>query len=183
MVAVLVARLLAIHDGLSAAGIEHAFGGAIALAYCTAEPRGTRDIDVNVFIDHDRAQRALDALPPDVATPENALAMIERDGQTRLWWEDTPIDLFFDMLPIHRQAARNRRIVELGGQEIPVLGPIELVVFKAMFDRTKDWADIEAVMAADAVHIPAVIEALAELLGPDDSRIDRVRESYERTKR
>src|SRR5262249_41808856 len=43
---VLAERLIAIHDSLDAAGVPHAFGGAIALAYCTEEPRGTRDLDV-----------------------------------------------------------------------------------------------------------------------------------------
>ncbi len=42
-------QLLAIHDALDAARIPHAIGGAIALGYCTLEPRGTRDVDVNVF--------------------------------------------------------------------------------------------------------------------------------------
>jgi hypothetical protein len=49
-VSVLAQRLLAVHAALDDAGLPHAFGGAIALAYCTLEPRGTRDIDVNVFI-------------------------------------------------------------------------------------------------------------------------------------
>ncbi len=34
---VLAKRLLAIHDALSSARVPHAFGGAIALAYCTIE--------------------------------------------------------------------------------------------------------------------------------------------------
>lgn len=55
----LAQRLLAVHDALDAAELPHAFGGAIALAYCTEEPRGTRDLDVNVFVDPTRARRSL----------------------------------------------------------------------------------------------------------------------------
>ena len=40
--------IVAVHEHLSAAKVRHAFGGALALAY-VAEPRGTVDIDVNVF--------------------------------------------------------------------------------------------------------------------------------------
>ena len=40
--------VLAVHDHLIGAGVEHAFGGALALAYY-AEPRATADVDVNVF--------------------------------------------------------------------------------------------------------------------------------------
>lgn len=31
---------------------------------------------------------------------------------------------------------------------MPVLGPTELATFKAMSDRTRDWADIEAMLVA-----------------------------------
>lgn len=43
------AKLLTAHNALAAAGIDHAFGGAIALAYCTGEPRATADLDINIF--------------------------------------------------------------------------------------------------------------------------------------
>jgi hypothetical protein len=36
----LAKRLIDIHDALTAADLPHAFGGAVALAYCTQEPRG-----------------------------------------------------------------------------------------------------------------------------------------------
>ncbi len=71
-------RLLEIHDALSDAGLPHAFGGAIALAYCTQEPRGTRDLDVNVFIDPARAGEVFAALP-DAVTVTDAE---RRDGRT-----------------------------------------------------------------------------------------------------
>ena len=45
----LVEKVLALSEALTAAGVDHAFGGAIALAYCTEDPRGTRDVDVNAF--------------------------------------------------------------------------------------------------------------------------------------
>ena len=40
---------------------------------------------------------------------------------------------------------------------MPVLDCASLVIFKAFFDRTKDWADIEAV----AVATPEDVEAAA----------------------
>ena len=56
----LTERIVALHAALHGADIPHAFGGALALAFCTAEPRGTQDIDVNVFLSnhpfHDHAE-------------------------------------------------------------------------------------------------------------------------------
>jgi hypothetical protein len=49
-VTTLVEKVLALSEALTAAGVAHAFGGAIALAYWTEDPRGTRDVDVNAFV-------------------------------------------------------------------------------------------------------------------------------------
>lgn len=173
----LPARLLAVHDALETARIPHAFGGAIALAYCTMDPRGTSDIDVNIFVPAAESTTALRALPPEVVVPETAAATIADDGQMRLWWADTPVDVFFDYAAIHVEAGRHRRMVPFAGAEIPVLGPEELVVFKTMFDRTKDWADVEAVIAAGTVDLATVRRLLTDMVGPHDHRLARLAEA------
>lgn len=167
-------RLLRLHGALDHAALPHAFGGAIALAYATEEPRGTRDLDVNVFVPAAQAARVLRALPDGVRHGEADREALERDGQRRLWWDDTPVDLFLDYAPLHARAARNRRSVPFGGREIPVLGPVELAVFKAAFDRTKDWADIEAMVAAGALDHAAALAVLVEVVGADDHRVTRL---------
>jgi hypothetical protein len=174
-------RLLALHRSLEDAGVPHAFGGAIALAYCTLDPRGTIDIDCNLFVPAADPAPALAALPEGIARPDGLTTVIERDGQVRLWWEETPVDLFFDYAPIHSQAARNARTVPFDGTQIQVLGPIELVTFKVMFDRAQDWADIEAVYEARAADPEAVRAALSELLEPDDARLERLTDVERRT--
>lgn len=176
----LAERLLAIHHGLEAADLPHAFGGAIALAYWTADPRGTSDIDVNVFAPAENAQAALDALPAGVERGSETAERIAEEGQIRLFWERTPIDLFFDYVPLHEDAARHSRDVPFAGEQIPVLGPVELAVFKAMFDRTKDWADIEAMLGAETLDVAAVREQLERLVDADDPRFDRLDESLRR---
>lgn len=135
---------------------------------------------MNVFVPHAEASRALAALPDAIEQPPETEATIVRDGQVRLWWEKTPVDLFFNTVPVHEQAAEHARKVRFAGHEIPVLGPVELVVFKAMFDRTKDWADIEAVVAARTVDLDAVRAALAGMLSSDDVRFARLDEAVRR---
>jgi hypothetical protein len=63
---------------------------------------------------------------------------------------------------------------------IPVLGPIELTVFKVMLDRTRDWADVEAMVAASTVDLDVVRATLATLLEPGDTRFDRLTEAVRR---
>jgi hypothetical protein len=176
----LAEKLLRIHEGLERSGVEHAFGGAIALAYWTEDPRGTSDIDVNLFTSNREPRAALDALPDGVAYDERSIDAIERDGQIRLFWEDTPIDLFFSNLPIHDEAERHRRQVQFQDVEIPILGPLELALFKVMFDRTRDWADIEAMLEAGSLDVDALRELIASLTGGEDPRFARLDDAVRR---
>ena len=173
-------RLVALHRALARRRIPHAFGGAIALAYWTLDPRATSDIDVHVFIPAADAGRLLRALPPEVAQPEGTEEAIARDGQIRLWWDETPVDLFFDYVPLHADAARNRKTVPFADTRIPVLGPVELAAFKALFDRTRDWADIEAMVAAGNLDVDGVRDELELLTGKEDQRIARLKEALRR---
>lgn len=176
----LAERLVALHRALARRRIPHAFGGAIALAYWTLDPRGTSDIDINIFVPAGACERALRALPDGIAQTPGTAAAIAADGQIRLWWEDTPIDLFFDTLGVHTDAARHRRTVPFSSTRIPVLGPVELAVFKAMFDRTRDWADIEAMVAAATIDLDAVRATLLTMLAADDPRFTRLDEAQRR---
>jgi hypothetical protein len=169
-------KLVALHRSLGRARLPYAFGGAIALAYWTRDPRGTNDIDVNIFVPASEPGRALAALPDGVVRPPGVAEAIERDGQVRLWWDGTPVDLFFDYDPVHSEAARNRRTVPFEGVRIPVLGPVELAVFKVMFDRTRDWADIEAMAERGTLDFDAVRSSLGRMLDGDDPRFARLAE-------
>lgn len=170
----LVEKLLAIHDSLAEASVAHAFGGAIALAYCTEEPRGTRDLDVNIFIDAIKARATLACLPQGVTVTEEDIARVERDGQARLDWDGTPVDVFLNNLPLHQAVAAAVVWVPLAGRDIPVLDCASLAIFKAFFDRTKDWADLEAIAQATPEDIDAAAATIAELAGPDDPAVRRL---------
>lgn len=171
----LAERLLAVHDALERADLPHAFGGAIALAYCTQEPRGTRDLDVNVFVAPARAGEALAALPDGVSVRAADVEVATREGQVRVWWQDTPVDLFFDIHSFHAEVARDVRSVPFEGSTIPVLDCTALAVFKALFDRTKDWADIEEIVAAGALERPRALAWLERLLGADSAQLARMK--------
>lgn len=180
----LAERIAELHRALERADVPHAFGGALSLAFWTRDPRGTDDIDVNVFVPDSEAASVLSVLPGGVRVPDDADQVIARDGQTRLWWEDVAVDLFFNNLPVHEDAARHRRTVPLSeGVEIPVLGPTELAVFKAMFDRTRDWADIEAMIAAKTLDLDEMRRVLLTMLPEDDPRFARIDEAVRQARR
>ena len=170
----LVDKLLAIHDSLNEASIPHAFGGAIALAYCVEEPRGTRDLDVNIFVDSAKAGPTLACLPAGVMVTGDDVAKVERDGQARLDWDGTPVDVFLNNVPLHQAVAAAVVWVPLTGREIPVLDCASLAIFKAFFDRTKDWADMEAIAQATPEDIDVAAATISELVSPDDPALKRL---------
>lgn len=167
-------KMLTIHAALADAGIGHAFGGALALAWCTQQARGTIDLDVNVFLGPPHTDEAVAALPADVVVTADDRALLVRDGQARLWWGTTPIDLFLNTTGFHEELATRVRWEPFAGRDLPFLACGDLAVFKAFFNRTKDWADLEAMRDAGALDVPTVVGTLARFLGADDERVLRL---------
>jgi hypothetical protein len=169
----LAARVVAIHRAL--VRVPHAFGGALALAYY-AEPRATIDIDLNVFVPASEVDRVAKPLGRIGVSIDDADAeLIERDGQARLMWDETPIDLFFAYDPFHDAAAEARRDVPFADTTIPILSAEHLVVCKTIFNRAKDWVDIDALLALDtAVDTAEVLRWVGRIAGDTDPRYDRI---------
>lgn len=168
-------KMVAIHLALDAAAIPYAFGGALALAWCTEQARGTLDIDLNLFVGVDEVPRALAALPPDVTWTDDDLSQLRADGQARLRWDDTPVDVFFNTTEFHERAASRARVEPFAGHHMPFLACRDLAVFKAFFDRTRHWADLEAMAEAGTLDVSAVAGVLVVYLGAGDDRIARLR--------
>ncbi|MCU1427670.1 MAG: hypothetical protein JWL83_1670 [Actinomycetia bacterium] len=168
-------KIVSIHHALDAADLAHAFGGALALAWCTERARGTIDIDVNVFVDVSRAAEVATAFPRGVTRIAADIATMEHDGQVRLWWDTTPVDVFLDTTEFHTQAGQRVRWESFGGFDMPFLSCSDLAVFKAFFNRTRDWADLEEMAAIGTLDVDRVIGVLTRYLGSDDERIDRLR--------
>lgn len=166
-------KIVAIHRQLTLAKTPHAFGGALALAYY-AEPRATIDIDLNLFVAptlYPTVERELAKLGVgDGATPE----MVERDGQCRLRWGDTPVDLFFAYDAFHHEMSRATRSEPFGNTRIPILAPEHLLVCKAIFNRPKDWLDIEQMLVCvEDLDMDAIHAWLERIVGEDDPRRER----------
>lgn len=170
----LVEKILAIGDALTVAQLEHAFGGALALAYY-ATPRTTQDIDVNVFVgvaDQERIRACLEPLGVDRWPQKRVL---ERDAQYRARWDQTPIDVFLMTLPLHEAMRRERRRVPFGDREIWILAGEHLAICKALFNRSRDWVDLEEMSLTGGTDLAIVEAFLVDHLDEHDERISRLR--------
>jgi hypothetical protein len=171
-------KIVALGHALADAPIPHAFGGALALAYY-ATPRGTQDIDVNVFVRVSEAERVLRVLAPlGIATGgARERKEIRERGQVRLRWQHTPVDLFFSYDPLHDRCLERTRTVPFGeGARLSILSAEDLVIFKALFDRPKDWNDIAEVLYARGAEFDEAytLEWLRRILASDDARLLRL---------
>lgn len=166
-------KVLAIHRSLDA--VEHAFGGALALSYY-AEPRATHDIDLNVFVTPDRVVEVLAALRPEgVEADDAAIERLGRDGQGRVWIGRTPLDLFFAYDPFHEATRAASHLVPFLEVEIPVISATHLTVCKAVFDRPKDWVDIDAMLDMGApIDAGEALRWVGRIAGDTDRRFDRL---------
>ncbi len=159
--------------------LPHAFGGALALAYY-AEPRATQDIDLNVFLQVEHAEAVLLVLAEigadlDSVAVRNGAQQALDDGQLRVFWGRTPVDLFFAYDPFHEAADQAKRDVPFADGQIQVLAPEHLIVCKVVFNRPKDWVDIDAICSAGTrVEIAEVLRWVGRILGDDDPRFNRV---------
>lgn len=175
-------KIVAIHGQLTRAKTPHAFGGALALAYY-AEPRATIDVDLNLFVPPSSyldIERDLARIGVGNGVD---LGVVERDGQCRLRWGNTPIDLFFAYDALHVAMRLATRSEPFGETKIPVLAPEHLLVCKAIFNRPKDWLDIEQMLVCvDDLDLAEVRAWLARIVEADDPRrehFDRVTEACE----
>ena len=159
---------------LRAAAIDHAVGGALALGFY-AEPRGTLDVDLNIFVDADAPGEALDALSAGgiVVDRDRATAAIASRGDLFLRHRGCRLDLFFNSIPFHASVSRRTREVHLLGARVPILAPEDLIVLKLLFHRHKDVVDIERIVAAGtALDWPYIRHWLIECVGKDDARME-----------
>jgi len=168
-------KVLALHEAFTAARLPYAFGGALALAWCTRRARGTIDIDVNVFVGAARSRAVFAALPGEVRWEDADVIRCERDGQVRIWWGTTPVDLFTNTTDFHAGAADRCIVHEFAGARVPFLACADLAVFKAFFNRPRDWADLDEMRAAGTLGGDHVLGVLVRYLGGDDERVGRLR--------
>ena len=170
----LAQRVLAIDTALG--GIPHAFGGALALAYY-AEPRATIDIDLNLFVPVERFSDVADPLHRlGVSSDDPSVAaLVSRDGQARAMWDSTPIDLFFAYDPFHEAAGAARRTVPFADRTIPILSAEHLMACKVVFNRPKDWVDIDSMLSGDPdLDASEVLRWVGRLTGDEDPRYNRI---------
>jgi len=153
---------------------QYALGGAIALGYW-GTPRGTIDVDVTLFLPPERPTECIGLLQ-DIGcefSSAEARASLGEHGFCRVTFAGLRVDVFLPIAPFYEAAFARRRQVELDGQSVMIWDAESLAVFKLMFFRRKDLADIEQVLRAQDTQFDLawVREQLAAMYGARDPRL------------
>jgi hypothetical protein len=173
----LTPKIIWLHEMLESVGIPHQFGGAIALIWYR-NPRATTDIDINLTLPPAAAEPVLEMMARlGVAIGPDDRVVIARDGQARLDWDGSYLDVFFATTDFHFEMAELARLVRFGPVDIPILAPEHLIVCKAVFDRPKHWLDIDEMLRWGTVlDTDLTLGWVAQFLGPEAPPLVRLRE-------
>lgn len=165
-----------VYEALSRARMSCAIGGAIALGF-HGEPRGTKDVDLDVFIGAERYEELFDVLERAGCVVDRDRCRVEaREGRTIVVSKDGfRIDVFVPTIPFYAEAEATRVVVTLRGREVAILSAEALCVFKLLFFRPKDLLDLEKVVALRqaALDDAYVRGAIVGMVGEDDDRVRR----------
>jgi hypothetical protein len=161
-------------NALDAARIPYAIGGAIAYGLW-GDPRGTHDVDIRLFVDHDGLEGALDILErAGVTLDREAARRADAEGDVIVGWCDgLRVDLFTPSIPFSWEAMRTR--VRLDGPLGPAsyLSAEAISIFKLLFFRSKDLVDLEKLVAVQGGDLDSayVRRWMVDMMEADDPRV------------
>jgi hypothetical protein len=164
---------------LEAANCDYALGGAIALGFW-AEPRGTLDVDVTLYLpldDPHGCMRLLEHIGCDFDRRKTE-AMLSEHTFCQVQLLGMRLDVFLPMSAFYEPAKTRRREVPMGRRHAYVWDAETLCVFKMMFFRRKDLVDIQSILRSQGASFDRqwVERSLIELYGQRDPRINQWRE-------
>jgi len=161
---------------LDAARVPYAIGGALALAIAGV-PRGTADVDVNVFVPEARLPEVIAALQTQGVEIDagSAAAQARTRGMFLGHWDGMRIDVFLPSIAFAEEAGRTRiQITDDTGWTGWFLSAEAIAVFKLLFFRGKDVVDLERLIAVRPELDRAYVRRwIVEMMGDDDERVAR----------
>jgi hypothetical protein len=125
--------------------------GGVAVSIL-GRPRATRDVDALIWLDQNEWESFLEVgsrfgfkprHPDSLDFAKQARVLLVRHTASGI-----DVDLSLGLLPFEQEAIARVRWIEVGDVNIPLPAPEDLIVMKAVADRSRDVADIEALLDA-----------------------------------
>ena len=159
---------------LEAAGLPYAIGGSMAYGIW-GDPRGTNDVDVNIFVDATQFEATLDALERAGVRIDREVALqgMADGGQFMGWAGPWRVDVYTPSIDFSWEAGRTRRLAAFEGRHRWYLSAEAIAVFKLLYLRSKDRADLQRLLAVQGRRLdaPYVRRWIVDMMGEDDVRV------------
>jgi predicted nucleotidyltransferase len=160
--------LLAAHEILAEAGVPHALCGGLAANLYRDEVRATTDVDLAVAAGPARVVELVGAF-----THANwqAEPYWQRGEQIRLTHPDLPrVDCIIATTDYERAAIERSLPARIEGREVNVLTAEDLIVFKLMAGRARDYEAVAAIINARGRRLDvAYIKGWLEQFGAQEA--------------
>ncbi|MBW3589853.1 MAG: nucleotidyltransferase [Actinobacteria bacterium] len=138
--------LLAVHAVLAAAEISHALCGGLAANLYREDVRATVDVDVAVAV---APARVVDLVQKFEDEGWKVEAYWRQSEQLRLTRSDLPrVDCILATTDYERKAIDQAVPARIEGHELSVLTPEDLIVFKLIAGRARDYEAVAAIINA-----------------------------------
>ena len=164
----------ALSADLARDGIAHAISGSIAMA-AHGYVRGTLDLDVLVVTTALRLPHVFEIVRRhgfSGADRDLILALQER-RVAALRRGPLAVEILVPVIPYHEQLIGRAVRLPIDGHQVPFVSLEDLVVLKMVWARTKDLADIDALVALDRARLDTayIRRTLASIVPDGDERL------------
>jgi hypothetical protein len=152
-----------LEDLFESQGLQRSYGGAIAYNFY-GPPRFTQDVDLLVLVPDSKIPALLEAMDgsgfrdsgpgADRIELRSVLADLRSKAHLACFqYRGVPVEAFVPWHPFHHEVLRRSPLRDLGGRQIRIHAPEDLIVFKKIFDRPKDLQDIRAMLLTNKGHL------------------------------
>lgn len=166
-------------SALNSRNIPYALSGAIANVVWGI-PRATQDIDILISVPQVQ-------LPPLLKVffslgfegdLEELIRKAQKEYFIRLEHHTLTLEIFLPAIPYHYQVIKRRVKYEIEDTPAWFVSLEDLIILKLLFHRTKDIADIKAIIATQAHRVDKdyIMKTLPSLLLPNDARLKEIKE-------
>lgn len=142
----LIQALVEVHDVLDVAGVPHALCGGLAANLYRDEVRATSDVDLAVAVG---ASQLVDLVETFTGIGWQAAPYWSNGEQLRLTRPDWPrVDCIVAATDYERTAIKRSVGTNVDGHELRVLTAEDLIVFKLVAGRARDYEAVVAIFGA-----------------------------------
>jgi hypothetical protein len=173
---------VAVSRDLTRAGIAHALSGALAMA-AHGYVRATADVDILVVTSSLRIPEVFEIVRRQGFAGEDRdlISSLRERYVATLRAGTKSVEILVPVLPYHGTILSRSRLLDIDGVPVPVVSLEDLVVLKMLWHRTKDVADVEALVAIPASLDQAWIETtLRGMLPEGDPRFVEIQGLFRR---